>query len=87
MDTISISISLNFSLDSRLVLACQRLQAAERDAVMEPVTRMDVDPVTKTKLATRLNVSLLMATNLPRTRWLTGTCDSYAVLHLERYNR
>ncbi|KDO20039.1 hypothetical protein SPRG_14187 [Saprolegnia parasitica CBS 223.65] len=72
--------------NTKLLLACKKLQWAERQQGAESATRMDVDPATQ-RLQSRLEVTLLSATNLPCTRRLSATCDPYALLHLEHQNR
>ncbi|EQC36631.1 hypothetical protein SDRG_06071 [Saprolegnia diclina VS20] len=72
--------------NTKLLVACKKLQWAEKQQGTESATRMDVDPATQ-RLKSRLEVTLLSATNLPCTRRLSATCDPYALLHLEHQNR
>ncbi|ETV99321.1 hypothetical protein, variant [Aphanomyces invadans] len=76
---------LAFDANTRLLLACKKLQQAEQTNLIDATTNMDIDPATK-RILSRLEVTLIAATNLPRTRRLHSTCDPYALLHLEHQN-
>ncbi|ETV77573.1 hypothetical protein, variant [Aphanomyces astaci] len=76
-----------FDVHTRLLLACKKLQQTERTTLIDATTYMDMDPQSTTnRLASRLEVTLIAATNLPRTRRLHSTCDPYVLLHLEHQN-
>ncbi|RHY33076.1 hypothetical protein DYB32_001888 [Aphanomyces invadans] len=85
VDLTSANYALLSGASDRLLLACKKLQQAEQTNLIDATTNMDIDPATK-RILSRLEVTLIAATNLPRTRRLHSTCDPYALLHLEHQN-
>ncbi|OQR92425.1 hypothetical protein THRCLA_08711 [Thraustotheca clavata] len=73
---------LTLDENTKLLLACKKLQLAERQCPIETATQMDIDPMTK-RLKSKLEVTLISATNLPCTRRLSASCDPYVLLHIE----
>ncbi|KAF0719584.1 Aste57867_934 [Aphanomyces stellatus] len=80
---LSRSSGLTLDANTRLMLACKKLQQARDTFHVDRVTNMDMDPQTQ-RLLSRLEVTVMAAVNLPRTRRLYSSCDPYAVLHLEQ---
>ncbi|KAH9157447.1 hypothetical protein AeRB84_000693 [Aphanomyces euteiches] len=76
---------LIFDANTKLLLACKKLQEVENSCVIDATSNMEMDPKSK-QLLSRLEVTLLSAVNLPRTRRFFSACDPYAVLYMEYQN-